>query len=96
MREFSTFLESIGTSTSGNLLMAGDFNLQVATPDPIGHFTLSLMNSFNLVQYVTAPTHSNGHLLDLFFFQERQSLLWLQRGCRICSAIIVLYSAHYD
>lgn len=70
MREFSTFLESIGPSTSGNLLMEGDFNLQVATPDPIGHLTLSLMNSFNLFQHVTAPTHSSGHLLDLFFFSR--------------------------
>jgi hypothetical protein len=70
MCEFSTFLESIGTSTSGNLLVAGDFDLQVATPDPIGHLTLSLMNSFNLVQHVTANTLEWPSSRPVFFFKS--------------------------
>ncbi len=68
MREFSTFRESIGTSSSGNLLMAGDFNLHFATPDPIGRELLSPMNSFNLVQHVTALTLYRREIIKVFNF----------------------------
>uniref|UniRef100_A0A3B3DJ46 Reverse transcriptase domain-containing protein n=1 Tax=Oryzias melastigma TaxID=30732 RepID=A0A3B3DJ46_ORYME len=50
------------------VLITGDFNIHVCCPDKalVKDF-LSIMDSFNLVQWVSGPTHEHGHTLDLVF-----------------------------
>ncbi|KAG8008077.1 Adenosine deaminase domain-containing protein 2 [Nibea albiflora] len=48
------------------VLLVGDFNIHVCCPDrPLVKDFLSLVDSFNLVQCVSGPTHEHGHTLDL-------------------------------
>lgn len=75
LHEFSALLESIGSSSSGNLLIAGDFNLHVDRPDSVELEFLCLMDSFHLVQHVSAPTHVSGHLLDLVFSRATKQIV---------------------
>ena len=47
-------------------LFLWDFNIHVCCPDkPVVKDFLSLIDSFNLVQCVSGPTHEHGHTLDL-------------------------------
>jgi len=44
----------------------GDFNIHVCClENPLAKEFLSLIDSFDLVQFVNAPTHIQGHTLDL-------------------------------
>ncbi len=65
LNEFGTYLENTVISP-GHLLMVGDFNFHVEdkTNIPARKF-LDLLESFNLAQHVSAPTHSSHHTLDL-------------------------------
>ncbi len=75
LHAFSALLESIGSSSSGNLLIAGDFNLHVDKPDSVEQEFLCLMDSFHLVQHVYTPTHVSGHLLDLVFSRATKQIV---------------------
>ena len=47
-------------------IFLGDFNIHVCCPEkPLVKDFLSLIDSFNLVQCVSGPTHEHGHTLDL-------------------------------
>ncbi|KAJ8025135.1 hypothetical protein HOLleu_35255 [Holothuria leucospilota] len=65
IHEFASFTEDIA-STSANLLIAGDFNYHVNdSSDHEASVFLDLIDSANLVQHVSCPTHLKGHTLDL-------------------------------
>uniref|UniRef100_A0A3B3HT18 Reverse transcriptase domain-containing protein n=1 Tax=Oryzias latipes TaxID=8090 RepID=A0A3B3HT18_ORYLA len=63
--DFAVFLAGIMPKYD-RILIVGDFNIHVCCPDkaPARDF-LNLINSFNLVQLVSAPTQEQGHTLDL-------------------------------
>lgn len=65
LKDFSDFVA--GTILNyDRVLIAGDFNLHVCCPEkPLVKDFLSLIDSFNLVQSVSGPTHEQGHTLDL-------------------------------
>ena len=66
--EFSDFLSHMAT-LSDNLLILGDFDIHVCCPTkPMVSEFLSLLDSFNLSQAVSGPTHYKGHTLDLVLF----------------------------
>ena len=45
--------------------IVGDFNIHVRCPSaPLARDLLNVIERFSLVQYVTAPTHEHGHMLD--------------------------------
>lgn len=47
-------------------IFLGDFNIHVCCPDrPLVKDFLRLIDSFNLVQCVSGPTHEHGHTLNL-------------------------------
>ncbi|RVE60245.1 hypothetical protein OJAV_G00179030 [Oryzias javanicus] len=49
-----------------HVLIMGDFNIHVCCPDkPLVKDFFNVLDSFNLVQWVSDPTHSHGHVLDL-------------------------------
>merc|ERR1712030_242557 len=47
-------------------ILCGDFNIHVDNPsDKTATEFLSLLDSMDLVQHVSGPTHNKGHTLDL-------------------------------
>lgn len=75
LTEFSTLLESLISSPS-ELLITGDFNFHVDCPsDPNVSQLLSLFQTFDLTQFVSFPTHSSGHTLDLFITRSTSDLI---------------------
>lgn len=65
LEEFSSLVEQL-TSSPGELILLGDFNLHVDIPS--NHDAtkfLNILESTNLLQHVNLPTHQNGHTLDL-------------------------------
>ena len=73
--DFSTLLEDLATSPS-ELLINGDFNFHVDQPtDPSVSTFLTLLDTFNLKQHVTFPTHSSGHTLDLLITRTSSSCI---------------------
>ena len=62
--------------TPDHLLITGDFNIHAEKPEePTTTKFLSLLQSFGLIQHVTAPTHVAGHTLDLVITCEDCDLL---------------------
>lgn len=48
------------------ILIVGDFNIHVCCETgPLVKYFLTLINTFNLTQWVRKPTHIKGHMLDL-------------------------------
>ncbi len=53
-------------STTGNILILGDFNIHIDTPScKFAVEFLQLLDCLDLQQHVDVPTHSRGHTLDL-------------------------------
>ena len=62
--EFASLLELL--ASSGKLLITGDFNIHVNdVSDTTALKFLDLLDSFNLIQHISMPTHKNGNILDL-------------------------------
>jgi len=72
--EFSNLLEKLAITPS-KLLILGDFNFHVDTTDPTAVRFINLLESFNLTQLVTVPTHKSGHTLDLVICREDEKIL---------------------
>ncbi len=65
IQDFADFVAGI-TLIYDRLLIMGDFNIHVCCESkPLVKEFLSLVDSFNLTQSVTGPTHEKGHTLDL-------------------------------
>lgn len=63
--DFARFLTEIPPKYD-RILTVGDFNIHVCcTEKPLTKDFLDLVESFNLVQSVSGPTHEHGHTLDL-------------------------------
>ena len=63
-QEFATICEQYAVTRS--LIMVGDFNFHMDNSSDFNARKLaSLLESMDLHQYVTGPTHQNGHTLDL-------------------------------
>ena len=62
--EFESLLE-FHISSKVDLILVGDFNIHVDELNDSNalHF-LKLLNTFNLCQHVSLPTHNSGHILD--------------------------------
>lgn len=66
LEDFSEFLSSI--IKLEKVLILGDFNLHIDDVScNLASEFLALTESFNFKQYVTGPTHTKGHTLDLVF-----------------------------
>ena len=71
LEEFMTFIGYL-SSTDSRYYMCGDFNVHVDIPGGDGAKFTSLLDSCNLRQYVTKPTHLHGHILDLIMSPNDQ------------------------
>ena len=57
-------------------MIVGDFNIHVDdASDPEAAIFLDLLDSMNLKQLVTGPTHQRGHTLDLIITRETDSVV---------------------
>ena len=75
LAEFSNLLEILIPSSS-ELLVTGDFNYHLDCPsEPTVSQLTSLLDTFDLTQHVTFPTHSSGHTLDLFITRNTSTLI---------------------
>ena len=76
---FDEFSELLGhlTTSSGKLLLLGDFNFHVddAENDAGAANLLDLLNLHNLRQHVSVATHRNKHILDLVITREDEQIL---------------------
>jgi endonuclease/exonuclease/phosphatase (EEP) superfamily protein YafD len=62
------------------LIVVGDFNIEVSSHSSATTRLLNLMNDFDLLQFVTSPTHDSGHTIDLVF---------ARKDCRIISNLFI-------
>ena len=54
-----------------NIVISGDFNIHVDSPDSThARDFLALIDTFNLIQHIQGPTHSQGHTLDLVITKD--------------------------
>ena len=73
--EFAQLVESV-VITDTHILICGDFNLHVDDiNDPDAVRFLNILDSFNLCQHVTGPTHKRGYTLDLLITRSDDSLV---------------------
>ena len=67
LSEFSILLEQLSLA-SGDTVLVGDFHFHYENMhDNSANNFRELVESFNLTQHVTEPTHVHGHILDLVF-----------------------------
>ncbi|XP_027132029.1 apical junction molecule-like [Larimichthys crocea] len=63
LKEFQSLLDHY--RNYNNVIVAGDFNIWVDTPEFIPSRFLEFLENNNLVQQVNEPTHKKNHILDL-------------------------------
>ncbi|KAK6168440.1 hypothetical protein SNE40_020971 [Patella caerulea] len=73
--EFSDFLHGIQDGPE-DFIILGDFNIHVdkSNDSTVNRFK-EVLNSFNLKQHVSQPTHKGGHILDLVITRANSDLI---------------------
>lgn len=62
--DFASFLETLYALPS-NFIICGDFNIQIDSANSFSRQFLDLLDSWNLQQHISFPTHIHGHIIDL-------------------------------
>src|ERR1700730_10467952 len=74
LSDFALLLEDLATSPSEFVAM-GDFNIHL--DDPVDTYSTSLktlLETFDLKQHISSPTHTSGHILDLLITKSTSSI----------------------
>jgi hypothetical protein len=75
LTDFATLLEH-AVSQPSEIIITGDFNFQLNyTTSHSDANLITLLDTFNLTQHITFPTHSAGHTLDLLITRESSNLV---------------------
>ena len=73
--ELGDLVERLATHP-GELILVGDFNFHVdQAADPDARKFLGFLESFNLKQHVSQPTHQKGHTLDLVITKDNGNII---------------------
>ena len=92
MSTFFTEFESLlkfHISSKVDLIFDNNFNIHVADlNDSNSLYFLKLLNTFNLYQYVSLPTHNSGHILDFIITNASSNLV-------ICPYMLHTYISDY-
>ena len=84
-KEFSPWLLEL-TESSGDLLLVGDINFHLDIPDDSGTKRfIELLDSYNLIQHVSFPTHRSGHTLDMAVTLQDSNVLQAMAQCDMIS-----------
>src|SRR5579872_1284896 len=89
LSDFSLLLEDIATSPA-DFFILGDFNLHM--DNLADHYSTafnSLLETFDLKQHVSQPTHSSGHILDLLITKSTSTV----SDCAIMNPFVSDHSA---
>src|SRR5271155_3696785 len=71
----SSLLENLASSNS-EVLITGDFNIHVdIRSDPFSKTFSNLLETFDLKQHITFPTHDRGHTLDLLITRSNSTII---------------------
>ncbi|ELU14634.1 hypothetical protein CAPTEDRAFT_202879 [Capitella teleta] len=62
------------TKKTSNIVIMGDFNINVASPSPYADRLKTILYDFNFQQHVTDATHVNGHTIDLIMSLTHEHL----------------------
>jgi hypothetical protein len=73
MTSFADLLSKV-TAESNNILIAGDFNINVSSTSQVSSKLATILTDFNLHQHVTSPTHTNSHTIDLVMSLKHEHL----------------------
>ena len=63
--EFSNLLDEQLYARNSDLIISGDFNIQMDSPSTNAREFSELLTAYNLKQHIRVATHSRGHTLDL-------------------------------
>ena len=75
LQDFTAYADSVATS-SGKLLILGDFNIHVDNPDSVeGKRFINTLSGLNLEQHINTPTHIKGHTLDLIITRLSETVV---------------------
>ena len=84
MEDFMSFVGFL-SSVDTRFCILGDFNMHVDVPEGVGAKFISILESCNLDQHVTQPTHLHGHTLDLILSPSDQSVVDNVKVCGFIS-----------
>ena len=74
LHELESFVSDRSTM-SGNLVIVGDFNINISTTTSPAASMKELLHSMNLVQHINEPTHDKGGTLDLVMTRAEESMI---------------------
>lgn len=74
--DFHKLLDTLDDYYQRPVILAGDFNLHLDSPQDsnVSRF-LDILDSANLLQHITTPTHKRGHTLDLLISRAEENLV---------------------
>ena len=74
--DFHKLLDTLDDYYQRPVILAGDFNLHLDNPQDsnVSRF-LDILDSVNLLQHITTPTHKRGHTLDLLISRAEENLV---------------------
>ena len=73
--EWASYIEQL-VEVQEELLIVGDFNIHVDSPNNESQSFLDILNANGLIQHVKSSTHQKKHILDLVITREHSNLLW--------------------
>jgi len=93
LTDLDTF-QSLAATTPHEFLITGDFNLHLDDPtNSQAQQFLSVLNSTNLTQHVSFPTHRENHALDLVITASTSSLSLLSLIIQLSPHLITSLSS---
>lgn len=91
--EFSDLLFFM-SSLCDSLLILGDFNIHICCPcKPLVKEFLNTVDSFNLTQLISDPTHQKGHTLDLILSSGLPHSLLDIADCGISDHFLITFKS---
>ena len=95
--QFQSLLSDL-ISIKSSFIITGDLNIHLDVADNPDTLKFNqILDDFNLIQNVTTPTHTHGHLLDVFITQEDfPSLVDVTVSDSVSDHLIITATLNFD